>query len=287
MKYSIIVPVFEHWHLVPRLITCLERQSIGATCFELILVDNGSVNFSPPQGLPAWARLTTCSTPGSYAARNYGVECASGEWLIFTDADCLPDEDWLDCLDLRIREVRNESVILAGDVDVFSVECFPNAYEVFDLIKGIPQGRYVSHGYAVTANLAVPAKLMTRLGGFDGRVFSGGDVDLCQRAVRSGASLEFVKAARVRHPARSSKVEVFAKARRIKGGQLRSSSLQVRAISALRAFAPPVIALFRICSASGFSIRRKSQAVAVQLQLWWIEISEVYHWLARHTAERR
>ncbi|WP_353057092.1 glycosyltransferase family A protein [Microbulbifer sp. VAAF005] len=43
-----------------------------------------------------------CKKPGSYAARNKGVELAEGDWLIFTDADCLPDSKWIAGIDRAV-----------------------------------------------------------------------------------------------------------------------------------------------------------------------------------------
>lgn len=83
-RVSVIVPVYEQWHLVPVLLEALARQTLPASQWECILVDNGSRNLPGDAGLPDNVRLEQCSTPGSYAARNHGLERAVGGLLAGT-----------------------------------------------------------------------------------------------------------------------------------------------------------------------------------------------------------
>lgn len=287
LLYSVIIPVYEHWGLVRRLLQCMGRQSLDSERFEVLLVDNGSENFNPPTDVPSWVRVLKCNKPGSYSARNVGASQAKGCWLVFTDADCQPTKEWLAEIDAKVRCCGGKDVILAGQVEVFSSSHKPTAYEMYDLVKGIPQRRYVSNGYAVTANLVTHMSLWESLGGFEESVFSGGDADFCQRAVRSGVKLIFLETAVVRHPARSSRREVVGKARRIKGGQLNSTVPIKRVVSAIRAFAPPLIAMRRILLARRHPLKFRIVALSIQLQLWAVEVSEVLRWLAGRDAERR
>ena len=56
--------------------------------------------------------------------------------------------------------------ILVGAVDVRPAGDPPNAWEIYDMIKGIPQERYAGRGYGATANLMVAADLFRAVGGF-------------------------------------------------------------------------------------------------------------------------
>ncbi len=42
------------------------------------------------------ARMIHEPLPGSYAARNQGLSQARGNIVAFTDADCIPNPDWIE-----------------------------------------------------------------------------------------------------------------------------------------------------------------------------------------------
>lgn len=286
-RFSIIVPVYNDWHRVPELLERLKRQTLDPESFEIILVDNGSERFDPPDSLPPKARIEICTTPGSYAARNHGIEQARGEWLAFTDADCRPKPDWLQNL-LEATNARNDETtnrqtdkptkrqnaptILAGAVQMVADHDPPNRWETYDLVRGIPQAWYVRRGYAATANLAVPATLMASLGCFDAARLSGGDADLCRRARAAGARLEYVATAAVEHPARSSREEVLAKAKRIKAGQVAAGDWPRR----LRTLLPPVIEIWKHLRSAQWPLKYRLTAVAVELRLWPTEFRQAF-----------
>lgn len=287
MKYTVIVPVYEQWHLIDDLLVCLEQQSIGADQFEVLLVDNGSKTFFRPERMPSGFRIIDCSKPGSYAARNQGIRQSRGEWLVFTDADCLPEPDWLEKIDRRVSLYHEGHCVIAGNIKVVANSEAPGIYEIYDLVKGIPQVHYVKQGYAATANLTFPRGLTELLGGFDECHFSGGDIDFCRRAIAAKAQLVFAEDATVGHRARCSWRDVATKARRIKGGHLGSGPFGRRLLSVGRTFLPPMNAILRFSRSRDFSVRFRALAIFVQLQIWGVEIYEVVRLLFRANAERR
>ena len=283
---SVIVPVFEHWHLVPGLLDRLEQQTFNQHKFEVLLVDNGSTHFDPPKLLPANAKVLRCDTPGSYAARNHAIAQAKGEWLAFTDADCLPAEGWLQAYMHRIEALHQGPVVLAGAIHMHA-KAVPNRYEQYDLVKGIPQAWYVKRGYAVTANLALPASLFLQLGGFNEGRFSGGDAELTRRCVALGIPLHYVPEACVIHPARDSWQAMATKARRIKGGQLTAGTRKQRVLWWLRTFTPPLVAWYRFLCSSRHPLTYRLSACLLQASLWGIEVREAYQIARYGKTERR
>ena len=284
-RFSVLVPVYEQWDLVPTLLARLAAQSLAQDQFEVILADNGSSHFAPPQNLPGNARVVVCTQPGSYAARNAAVAEARGAWFAFTDADCLPEPGWLAAMD-KAAEASGGNTILVGAVDVRPLNGPPNAYEIYDTIIGIPQERYASRGYGATANLTTSAQLFHRVGGFDAQRLSGGDADYCRRAGAQGARVEFVRDARVGHPARDTFEALATKSRRILGGQIVSGPLRRRAAFLLRALSPPAIAWWRLSKAK-HPLGHRITAMLVQTRLWGVEVAEAARLLAGRKAERR
>ena len=285
---SVIVPVFNQWHVVPDLFACLEKQSIGASEFELILVDNDSDWYPDESRDPVFAKRLYCATPGSYAARNAGIAKARAGVFVFTDADCRPDPDWLLEGMRCVYGPAEGRAIVAGAVVMRSRDPErPTRYELYDLIMGIPQERYVQHGYGVTANLFVPRQVCERLGGFDEKRFSGGDAEFCRRAGRMNTPVLYCGAAKVFHPARRTMDELVRKVRRVKGGQITAGPLWRRMSYALYTFVPPLRVWKEAFSASGFSVWERLGVCAIQMRLWGAEIAELFRQLLKCSPERR
>lgn len=284
MDVSVIVPVFNQWHLLPDLINAFSNQS-GAFYRELVIVDNGSDEIAQLPDNPA-ITILECEKPGSYAARNRGLSAVSGELIVFTDADCVPDSEWL----MRLYEAYSDSdqkTLLAGNVIIRSNSQQPSAAELYDIAAGLPQQRYVTRGYAVTANLAIPRGVFNRVGLFDENRFSGGDADFCQRSLNAGCSLEFISEATVFHPARTTWAEYATKARRMKGGQIRAGRVSRRFKYFLITLLPPVWRFWRIAKNDKLKLREKIRVFWFQCRLWVIELTEMVALLCGKTPERR
>jgi GT2 family glycosyltransferase len=272
---SVIVPVFGDWARLPLLLDALAEQEEGPS-FELILVDNEAVARPGTADLLQAAlrdrsRVLHCPAPGSYAARNAGAAVARGRALVFTDADCRPEPGWLLAVAQALAE-RPETLI-AGPVRV-TPERRPNAWAIYDAVRGIPQEVYVRHGYATTANLALPRRVFEALGGFDARRLSGGDAEFCRRAAAAGVSLRLAPGAVVRHPARSEWAQLATKARRVKGGQVAAGPFLRRLTWTLRSLTPPLREILRFLR-SDHPWRWRVIASGVRLLLWAVELGEV------------
>lgn len=281
---SVIVPVYRQWADLPALLAALAAQQPPGCQVEILVVDNDPALHPPRPVLPAGARYVRCATPGSYAARNAGAAAARGDWLVFTDADCRPRLGWLAALWAAAQARPGQ--LLAGPVDI-AVPPVPNDWEIFDAVRGIPQALFIAHGYAATANLAVPAPVFRALGGFDAARLSGGDAEFCRRAGRAGYRLDLVPAAVVDHPARGSFAALATKARRIKGGQVAAGPWRRRLFWILRSLTPPLRECWHyLCSPH--PLRHRQVAMRVRFQLWGVELAELARLLAgRQPPERR
>lgn len=287
--FSVIIPVYEQWSLVPNLINKLKDQSLSSSFFEILLVNNAAPDFVMPDQWPKNARLLHCSTPGAYAARNLAVQEARGEWLVFTDADCQPRADWLSQFCQAIEQAKDseQQVFFAGAVEMQAASTSPNRYEVYDLLRGIPQQRYVRRGYAATANLCVPAPL-ARCYGFNAQRFSGGDAEFCRTLVATGVRLEYLPQAVVCHPARDTWQALTTKVRRVLGGQLLNGSRKERVLRGLRSLLPPLRAWWSYWQQKQQPWRYRVVACQVEAALWFVTLQELFRLLVlRQAPERR
>lgn len=270
MTASVIVPIYRQWELLARLIDCLALQTITAAAFEVIIVDNDGRGPVQVSDLPENFSIVQCHKPGSYAARNAGMQAASGEWLVFTDADCLPEPEWLE----KLIDAGAEKSVRAGRVEVVTGSRQPNIFERYDRVRGIPQDWYVSRGYAATANLAVHREDALRIGQFDESRFSGGDADYVRRAVANGIDLQYIPEAVVKHPARDSWEALTTKVRRMRGGQLTAGSPSRRLYWAARSLIPPAMPWIRYMGNGDRPVWDRAVACAVEAALWGVGLTE-------------
>ncbi len=292
-RVSVIVPVYRHWDLVPALLAALASQTLPQGDFEVLLIDNDPGGHgpagAPPVPPPANGRILPCAAPGAYAARNAGIAAARAPLLAFTDADCRPEPGWLAALLVAAAAPEAPgaagATLLAGPVRL-EAGARPNPFEAYEIVRGIPQERYVRLGYAATANLAVPASVFAAIGGFDAGRFSGGDAAFCRRAGRLGHPIRLAPGAAVLHPARADWPALATKARRVKGGQITGGGRGARALWLARTMTPPLRALVRFLRApQPWPVRRA--AIGVLFRLWGVELAETARLLAGGAPERR
>lgn len=92
---SVIIPSYNGAHVLRRCLEALSRQE-AARPFEVIVVDDGSTDGTRAVcAASPGVRYLWQPNRGPAAARNHGVREARGEMVLFTDADCEPEPDWL------------------------------------------------------------------------------------------------------------------------------------------------------------------------------------------------
>src|SRR5690242_1278529 len=102
--YSVVVPTYQRGAALERCLDALASQTLERDRFEVIVVDDGSV--TPPRAAVARAaasldvRLIEQANAGPASARNAGARAARGEYVVFTDDDCIPDAGWLRAIDV-------------------------------------------------------------------------------------------------------------------------------------------------------------------------------------------
>lgn len=220
---SVIIPVYND---PVRLKTCLhvlEEQTYPKNRYEVLVVDNGSAESIEP--IVAEFKQTRASfevRPGSFIARNTGITLARGEVLAFTDADCLPDPDWIERGIKRLLNTPNCGIV-GGRVDLFFKNLdHPTAVELYDWVTYLDQKSHIEkQNFSATANLFTFKHVFEHVGLFAGNRNSLDDSDdkeWGQQVAASGYALIYADDVRVAHPARYSFTQLLAKERRVARG---------------------------------------------------------------------
>ena len=192
-EISVILPARDAQATLPRALAALSAQSLGAP-FEVIVVDAGSSDRTAEIARDSGANVIDAGPLGPAEARNRGAAAAQADRLVFTDADCFPEPDWL-VAGLRALE---GAVLVQGAVR-------PDP----DATVG-PFDRFVSVGAEIglyeTANLFVRRDTFERAGGFEewlhptiGPPHMAEDLHFGWKVRRSGAPTAYCAAAVVNH----------------------------------------------------------------------------------------
>jgi glycosyltransferase involved in cell wall biosynthesis len=96
---SVIIPARNEGRTIARLINSIHQQTPTGWTVEVMLVDDGSTDDTVAVSRAAGARVLELGNRAGggnpAVARNRGALAASGDPLIFLDADCLPAPGWL------------------------------------------------------------------------------------------------------------------------------------------------------------------------------------------------
>lgn len=217
---SVVVPVFNDRDRLYICLKALEEQSYPEDLYEVIVVDNGSdVDKKPTVAGFKHAILMEERRTGSYAARNRGLTIAKGDVIAFTDADCVPDKNWLangvDCM-----QRSDNCGIVAGKIEiVIRNQAKPSSVELYEYAIALQQRKYVEEQrFAVTANVFTLKTVFDRVGTFNEKLKSGGDREWSQRVLAVGYGLVYTEHARVFHSARRTIRDLYKKVVRVTGG---------------------------------------------------------------------
>jgi glycosyltransferase involved in cell wall biosynthesis len=95
MNVSVIIPAYNSEGTIGRCLDSLAKQDFKGK-YDVIVVDDGSTDNTVGEVKKHDVKLLESEHGGPAAARNLGAENATGEIILFTDADCVPEADWIE-----------------------------------------------------------------------------------------------------------------------------------------------------------------------------------------------
>jgi GT2 family glycosyltransferase len=221
MDASIIVCTYNRAESLRDTLRALRAQVASSYAWEVVVVDNNSSDHTRTvvrDTQHGWGRLRYEFQPaqGLSHARNHGIEVSTGEVLLFTDDDVLPEPDWLNATLSGLERYRADA---CGGFVAPIWEVPPPAWltERFHGFLAIRADR--TDDYPITeanqppfgANMAMKRAVFDRVGRFDtnrgrkGNVLaSGEDGEMFERILAAGFTVVFLGQSRVHH-----KVESF------------------------------------------------------------------------------
>lgn len=196
---SVVMPVYnEEVHIIETL-EALYANTVQPD--EVIVADGGSTDKTVQLIRENFPQVIIVNNPKKNAAsgRNIGIEKAQGDIIAFTDGDCIVDEDWIKNIFIAFSENNIDGlggkVLIAPPINHIE-EYWGNL--AWNLIMSFGDTPYIVdkcrlNDSFVTANCAYKKELLFSLDGFsDWFANNAEDVDLCWRAIKSGAKLMYI-----------------------------------------------------------------------------------------------
>jgi GT2 family glycosyltransferase len=200
MRASVIVCTYNRSPLLQRLLEALAGQTAPPETFEIIVVDDGSTDDTAvvcramTERLPQMRYLTMDGNCGLSAAGNRAAAQARGQYLLFTDDDCIPAPNWVE----KMGAALQNAAIVAGTVVSPPSGYFKLCHNIAQFYPFMPGQSSRKPGFIAGANMGLQAGVMQEAGEFN-RETSIPDMEFILRARSRGFTITYAPDAVVCH----------------------------------------------------------------------------------------
>lgn len=191
---SVVIPTCHRNDLLSKCLDCFapDVQTLDTTEYEVVVSDDGvkSTAETMIREKYPWVKWVAGPRKGPAANRNNGANQARGQWIAFTDDDCLPAPQWLAAF---AEHLASGALVLEGKTTTESSR---------GLFYIAPEN--LTGGYLWSCNIMIQKTLFDELRGFDEKFPYPAleDIDLRLRLKAMGHIAHWVPDAIVFHPLR-------------------------------------------------------------------------------------
>jgi len=201
---SVIIPCYNAERTIFRTLEALDRQTIKE--FEVILADDGSKDGTIKAAKlfkPKNFKLIIIAEKhaGPAVQRNRGAKKANGEILLFTDSDCVPDENWVSEM---TKPFSNKNIVgVSGTYRTLNSDKIIARFEGYEIEKRhekIARQKYIDFIGSFSAGYR--KSIFQKFGGFsaDFKKADAEDPELSFKIAKAGYKMVFNPKAIVAHP---------------------------------------------------------------------------------------
>ena len=177
MKISVIVPAFNEEKLIAASLAAIRKAmevfSTRGWSSELVVCDNNSTDRTAELARAAGATVVFEPVNQIARARNKGAEAATGDWLIFVDADSHPSAE----LFADVIAAIESGKYVYGGCTIRLDGHYPVASMVTRLWNGVSRMKKWAAGSFIFCETAA----FREIGGFDKNLFVSEELDLSNR----------------------------------------------------------------------------------------------------------
>lgn len=177
MKISVVIPAFNEEKLILETLRAIQAAATAFTAagwvWEMIVCDNNSTDRTAELARTAGAVVVFESVNQIARARNTGAVAATGDWLLFVDADSRPSRELFDDV---VAEIKRGKCLAGGSTVRLDERHFiPDVVASF--WNCVSRGQRLLAGSFIFCEVAA----FRELGGFSTELFAGEELDLSQR----------------------------------------------------------------------------------------------------------
>ena len=215
---TVLIPALNESAHIAACLDSIKSQTYPKTQFEIVVIDNGSTDDTPAIVESRDVRLLHESRKSAYWARNLGIQETQGDFLAFTDADCIADPDWL--ANLAARAEAADAAVVGGLIryemvnDTMGNRLLIETHDEDQIRINIEKSKSVAGG-----NMFVRRDTFDRLGLFN-VIAWGSDIEFSKRADAAGLNVVFAADAVVKHQCDLSNWEYWRRSFETRYGQI-------------------------------------------------------------------
>lgn len=201
---SVVIPVFNEERYIAECLSSVTKLTYPSEHFEIILVDNGSTDRTLEIASTYPVRILVKENVRVGAVRNYGVEHAQGEIIVFLDSDCVVEPTWLSEGVDKLSD--GTASVLGGQYLMRENPSWLEKYWVLTNSKS-----QVYQTTLVGGCIFIQKSTFESMNGFDESLSSGEDSDLTNRLRKAGVTVTIDPSLSVVHLGYPSTISSFVK----------------------------------------------------------------------------
>ncbi|WP_308220563.1 glycosyltransferase [Humibacter sp. RRB41] len=184
---SVVVPARNAAMTLNAQLEALAQQKVSCA-WEVLISDNGSTDATRDVAerwagrIPLLRVIDASARRGASAARNLGAAAASGELLLFCDADDVIAPGWVN----QMAKALDVYALVGGVLENHSLRRSHGVSVSWNASAEIRLRYWTRYEATPGSNLGIRRTIFDELGGFDEYLVTGEDVDLCWRAQLAG-----------------------------------------------------------------------------------------------------
>ncbi|WP_457549424.1 glycosyltransferase [Archaeoglobus sp.] len=192
MKISVVIPAHNEEGFVGKAVKSVNRQEFSRDDFEIIVVADNCSDNTALEAKQAGADSVISVKKGCAAgARNAGAKIAKGKLLVFLDADCIMEKNFLKIL---WNDFKKEKFDFAGiNVESEAKNRYQKSYLIeryhFESSKNarkLKDPQFVDENIIISCAFIFRKSFFKKIGGYNESIFYWEDWDITKRSYKAG-----------------------------------------------------------------------------------------------------